>query len=355
MICAILGLGRIGSLFEKDVLREKPASHAGAIDAFRHCKLSYGCDKNVARCREFARDWKVQTFADAKQMLQHPIDCLVIATPTDQHCKHFLLALKKNIPIVILEKPIARNWSDISAMRREWKRSKSHVIVNHERRFAKNYCDLKKAIEEQRWGNLLGVYGWVSGAIKHNPLDVLYHDGTHMVDAVRFLLKNPACDDGERNDGEMKKEETNFPLLKVQYIDHMKSDFLNTLKISACISTEKNDSSKRQIPFFFDISCGKEYLQFELHFHFSHGLVRLGNGLYEEYNSVQSPYYKDFFSLSCNKRRSKQSTYCFANMIKHAHDLFAGRAKKSLSSFDDGYAVVKFFRDVERKMVDNKR
>ena len=350
MICAILGLGRVGSLFEKDVLREKPASHAGAIDIFRHAKLSYGCDKDVVRCQEFAKDWKALTFVDAKEMLKNPIDCLVIATPTDKHCQHFLLALKKNIPIVILEKPIARNWDDISKMRREFMHSKTAVIVNHERRFANNYGDLKKAIEEKRWGDLLSVYGWVSGAIKQNPLDVLYHDGTHLVDVVRFLL---ATHDGDN------------PALKVKHVDLLKNDFLNTLKVSSLVLTKKNASSnksssvspsrssKEEIPFFFDISCGKNYLQFELHLHFSRGLVRIGNGLYEEYNSEKSPYYKDFFSLSCIKRRSNQKTHCFSNMIKHAHDLFTGKVKKSLSSFDDGYAVVQFFRDVERKIVNN--
>ena len=55
--CAVVGLGRIGSLLEKDSLREKPCTHTGAIIHNPECLLLGGCDilKEPQEC--FKAQW----------------------------------------------------------------------------------------------------------------------------------------------------------------------------------------------------------------------------------------------------------------------------------------------------------
>jgi len=40
----LAGCGRIGTLLEKDKLREKPCTHAGGFNALSNTKIVAGCD-----------------------------------------------------------------------------------------------------------------------------------------------------------------------------------------------------------------------------------------------------------------------------------------------------------------------
>ncbi len=97
--CAIIGLGRIGSLLETDPLREKPCTHAGAIVDNPHCRLVGGYDLDPERRIQFSETWKVPTdFSSAEEMLEtlHP-EILCIATHPDSHAYYVELAAQKNV------------------------------------------------------------------------------------------------------------------------------------------------------------------------------------------------------------------------------------------------------------------
>ena len=69
--CAIIGLGRIGSLLEDDQLREKPCTHAGAIAGSRDCVLVGGCDIKAERRTLFSRRWNCSNvFSDMEDLVR---------------------------------------------------------------------------------------------------------------------------------------------------------------------------------------------------------------------------------------------------------------------------------------------
>ena len=70
MRCAVVGLGRIGSMLEDDTLREKPCTHAGAIAADSDCVLAGGCDLRWDRCVRFRDRWGcVDVYTEVEELL----------------------------------------------------------------------------------------------------------------------------------------------------------------------------------------------------------------------------------------------------------------------------------------------
>ncbi len=69
---AIIGVGRIGSLLERDPLRSKPHTHAGWYRAHPDIELVAGVDVDAERLARFGRDWEVpagRLFTDYRRML----------------------------------------------------------------------------------------------------------------------------------------------------------------------------------------------------------------------------------------------------------------------------------------------
>ncbi|MDR1839563.1 MAG: Gfo/Idh/MocA family oxidoreductase, partial [Treponema sp.] len=181
---AIVGLGRIASLLEEDALREKPCTHAGAISANSDCVLTAGCDIDEERRKLFAEKWQVPVFQDAEEMLRiHKPQILVIATHPDSHYRYCRLASEHKVPVVICEKPLAQT----IAQARKIAQLSPVIIINHERRYSQDYIRAKEILDEGKLGAILGVRASLYMGKTRRLVDQLWHDGTHLADAVMFL------------------------------------------------------------------------------------------------------------------------------------------------------------------------
>ena len=157
---AIVGLGRIGSLLEDDKLREKPCTHAGAVDLNPDCLLAAGCDLDKKRRELFKKRWKCpNVYKNIDSMLlETSPDILHIATPPETHFKIVKAALKHNVPLSICEKPLAHTLEEAKQIADIHRSVRMTILTNHERRYSKDYIRTKRIIEEKTFGDLLSIY-----------------------------------------------------------------------------------------------------------------------------------------------------------------------------------------------------
>lgn len=319
--CAIIGVGRIGSLLEKDKLREKPASHAGAISDNNETILVAGSDPLGKNLLEFGTDWKISKdhlYSNPAEMIQAETpDILHIATDTNQHIPLLKLAVDMKVPIVVLEKPVANSLKEANEGLSLLKGSKTRVIINHERRFSLDYNRVKEVIEQKTYGKLLSIKTRLFMGKTRRLSKVLYHDGTHLFDILRYLTG-----------GEI-------------HIDTISGDPETTNGNLVVVGTSDQDCA-----IICEFGTGRDHLVFELDCSFEKGRIIAGNDEYREFQSATSPFYEKFRSLSENKTIQFKETGYFRNMMAHAVELFKNKNLTSRSCIEDGIAAVKIIDSI---------
>jgi predicted dehydrogenase len=313
--CSIVGLGRIGSLLEDDPLREKPATHAGAIALHPCCRLVSGCDIDEQRCRKFSKMWDcLHVFPDFDSMLSFSVpDILCIATPPHTHRDLVCASVDRGVPLIICEKPLTENIDEAGEIIEKISESGTVLMVNHERRYSLDYLHLKKIINRKVYGDLFSLNCKLYMGKGRTVAEMLWEDGTHMIDIIRFLTD---------------KEITFF---------HTTGDLFE--EYGECVIILNLETIYAVI----DAACNRDHLVFELDVGFERGMVKIGNGVYEEYKSRISPFYKNFRSLVKKRARPFTRTNYFSGMLEDAVNVLRGKKQKKnpVSSGLDGYYAVK--------------
>ncbi|WP_461256030.1 Gfo/Idh/MocA family protein [Treponema sp. R80B11-R83G3] len=321
----IVGLGRIASLLEEDALREKPCTHAGAISANGDLALAAGCDTNEERRASFAEKWQVPVFADAPQMLSiHKPQILVIATHPDSHYYYCRLAAEMQVPVVICEKPLADNIGKARKIARLAQRGAPIIITNHERRYSQDYIRAKEILKEGKLGTLLCVRAVLYMGKTTRLVDALWHDGTHLADAIMFLTDT---------------------ILK-----HRRSwgAKLTSRNGTAWLEGSLNREKEPPIPLLLEIGAGRDHLVFEIDFSCEKGRLRVGNGVFEVMESVPSPYAEKFRSLKNTGEVFSGQTGYFANMLKDALSCVKDPRHAPVSGAVDGLRVIEYLNSVKK-------
>ena len=312
--CALVGLGRIGSLLEDDRLREKPCTHAGAVAADPGCVLVGGADTDPERRRVFSGRWNCgEVFADASELLRRTRpDILHIATHPDSHLEYTRLAADFGVPVVVCEKPLADSLAAARRIARLHREGRVKVLTNHERRYSADYRLAKTRIAEMRYGSLLSVDAKLYFGRTRRLADQLVHDGTHLADIIAFLAGGYLRATGV--DGRL---------------DRRRGTAFITAKAAG-------------IPVLLETGAGRDHLVFELDLSFERGRIRIGNGLYEEYESGESPYYEGFRSLARADHPALPETGYFSSMMADAAACVRDPGRSPVSSAADGYEALRF-------------
>jgi len=322
---AIIGLGRIASLLEGDSLREKPCTHAGAIAANENCALVAGCDTNEERRRLFRLKWNVSVYKDATEMLLiHKPLILTIATHPDSHYHYCGLAARYKVPVVICEKPLADNIKDARKIARLGRDNAPVIITNHERRYSRDYIRAKEILEGGKLGNILAVRASLYMGRETRLLDQLWHDGTHLADAVMFLsgarLKH------RRRWGSALEQKSGTAWLE---------------------GSLRGEKGTRPVPVLMEIGAGRDHLVFEIEFSCQKGRLRIGNGVFEVSQSLPSPYAEEFRSLVNTGETFYGPTGYFSNMLADAVSCANNRGRKPRSGAPDGLRVIEYLNSVK--------
>jgi predicted dehydrogenase len=332
---AIVGLGRIGSLLENDPRREKPCTHAGAIAGNKDCVLVAGADTDGERRKLFRETWGVPVYADAGAMLkeQRP-DILCIATHPDSHLFYGELAVRYGVKVAVCEKPLADSLEKAKKIARLHGSGKITIIVNHERRYSEDYRTAAAILHSGRLGAPLSVRAALYMGKTRRLLDVLWHDGTHLADAAMFL--SGAVLKHRQTWGAKLSGKTGTAYLA------------GALEISgpAAEGGAKGRGRKKEIPFVMEIGAERDHVVFELEFFCERGRLRIGNRIFEVWESVESPYAKGFRSLEKKREGFPDATGYFSNMIKDAVACCRKKNKIPESKALDGLRVIKYLDSV---------
>ncbi|HOJ49681.1 MAG TPA: Gfo/Idh/MocA family oxidoreductase [Spirochaetota bacterium] len=310
--CAVVGLGRIGWELSNDPKREKPTTHVECILSTEETELVAGCDIDSDKVEKFQKRFKINTYKNIDEMLnKEKIDILHIATPTKTHKEILIKAIDKNIPVIICEKPLTSNLKEAKKVLKKIKKSSSKLIVNYERRYSKDYKYVKEIIESKKYGELLSINGKLyikTGSIKK----ALWHDATHLIDIIMFLT------------GENK--------IKLKNV-------LNNNKVLNLFF--KSDTKSITI----EISNLSDYLLFEVDLLFEKGRILVGNGIFKEYASEDSPFYTGFKSL-IEKEIEFNKTEYFIGMFRDAIKSFKEKNYIPLSNIYTSYENIKIMTKI---------
>ncbi|MDR0302900.1 MAG: Gfo/Idh/MocA family oxidoreductase [Treponema sp.] len=322
---AVIGLGRIASILEEDALREKPCTHTGAITANEDCVLSAGCDIDEERRGLYAQKWQVPVYKDAAEMLRvHKPDILSIATHPDSHYRYCRLASEHKVPVVICEKPLADNIGEARKIAKLAEKGSPVIITNHERRYSQDYINVKSILDEEKLGRLLRVSACLYMGKNRRLIDQLWHDGTHLADAIMFLTSS-----------------------KLKHKRRWGAK-LNAKSGTAYLEGElQKEKSAPPIPALMEIGAGRDHLVFEIEFSCENGRLRIGNGVFEVWESVPSPYAEKFRSLQNTGEEFRGATGFFANMLKDAVLCAKDPSRKPRSCAADGLRVIEYLNSVK--------
>lgn len=314
--CAIVGLGRIGSLLERDALREKPCTHAGAVVANPDCLLVGGCDIEPERRRQFASDWSCDLVtADIDALLRETRpDILCIATHPDSHRLMVERAVAHGVRVAVCEKPLADTLGNARAIARLHEGGRITVVTNHERRYSADYLRARAIVADRRYGSLVGIRAalYFGRTVRHDR--VLLHDGTHLVDIINFLA-------GGR-------------LVPVGRFGRLRSG-RSSVWLAGRVSG---------IPVVVEVGAGRDHLVFEVELSLERGRITVGNGVFRVEESRESPFYEGYRSLVATDESRPEITGYFAGMIADAVACVRESGRAPLSSALDGLAVMRFIR-----------
>ena len=317
--CSIVGLGRIASLLEDDEKREKPCTHAGAVEANPDCEIAGGCDIVAERRELFAKRWGCPVYADMLEMLEKTDpDILFVATHPDTHLEMTEKAISRGVRVIVCEKPLADTLKKAEKIASYHSKNLAKIMTNHERRYSADYIEARKKIESGAFGKLLSVNAFLYMGMNKRIIDVMWHDGTHLADIIMFLAG-----------GELKRKRVSGSLKRKT----------GTALITAEI---KLSDQNKAVPVFFQCGAGRDHLVFELELSFESGKIRIGIGIYEDWASAESPYYEGFISLEKLTPAPFTKTGYFSNMAADAVKAARDPYYEPLSTALDGYRTVKF-------------
>lgn len=373
---AIIGTGRIGFSLGFDKKREQPASHTMALLKNKKIRIVAGADTNLENLehwkkyvdrngkvyRQFitngdipekdtkgARDKGVLTFSSSDDLYkafenaltllkiqkkdgtvaQKSLDIIVVAVNEDSHLEECLKAIKARPRLIILEKPVALNSEEAEKIRALAEEEKVPVMVNHERRFAADYNEAKKYMS--KIGTLQSVRGELYSGLRIYAKEFeadgsysLLHDGTHLVDIIRFLLDEDLCE----------------PMVTGIYKDEK-----NVVRnFSAHYSTKKCPDVS------IYMSGRSRFFSFGLDILGTEGRICIGNGYAKFYQRKESKLYTGFYSLSRDRTVSlPKKTGYFSNMIQNAVDFLDGTAPLK-SHLQEAIADLRVLEEIKEKI-----
>jgi predicted dehydrogenase len=253
----------------------------------------------------------------------HKPQILSIATHPDSHYHYCRLAAENKVPVIICEKPLA---DTIGKARKIAKLAEkgSIIITNHERRYSQDYILAKNILDEEKFGRILGIRAVLYMGINRRLIDQFWHDGTHLADAIMFLT-----------DGTLKHRRSFGAKLKSRS---------GTVWLESSLHRDK---SSLPVPVLFEVGAGRDHLVFEIEFSCEKGRLRIGNGIFEVWESVPSPYAEKFRSLKNTGEAFSGETGYFSNMIKDAVSCVRDPNLKPRSGAIDGLRVIEYLNSVK--------
>lgn len=340
-IAAIIGTGRIGFSLGFDKKREQPASHTMALFGNKKINLIAAADKNeknLARWQKYAKKRKslALTFSSSDELYKNVpcLDIITVAVNEENHLKECLKAISQKPKLVILEKPVALNSEEAEKILEASKSAKVPVMVNHERRFSKDYLLAKRLIP--KIGEIQSVIAELDSGLRIYAPEFekdgtysLIHDGTHLVDIVNFLLGNYF--DGAK--------------LSSPILTGIHKDDKNIIRnFTANYHTEKIPEIQ------IKMSGRSNFFEFRIEILGTLGKIVVGNGIHGFFLREESKLYSGFYSLTKQKVKFPKKTEYFSGMVQNAVDFLDGKTASLASPLEDAIEDLRILEEIKNQL-----
>lgn len=270
-----------------------------------------------------------------KLLSTEEIDILSISTKIENHHEIVLEATRYHIPVIICEKPIALSLKIASTMIKECINNNILLMINHERRFASDYHFVKELINKGDIGELVSIRGNIltgspkSGtSYKSEGGGPLLHDGTHLIDIIRFLT-----------DSEIDwvfANMTSNPSIQVE------ETITGILKL------------KNGVNCFIEAGGKRNYFSFELDIHATEGRIVIGNGILKLFKAKKSQYYTGFNDLIEQNIPSFQYKPQFINEINSVVQ-YLDSGIKPTSTGEDAYKALEIIFALYKSAIEKSK
>ena len=182
---AIIGFGNIGYSLSNDKKRKLIWSHFEAYNKIKKTKLIAIVEIDKKKRNIIKKKYpKLLLFKNIDELLisNTKIDIFSICTPTKTHFTILTKLISQNPKLIICEKPICSNIKEGRLILKKLKKSKNQnlILVNHQRRYEKNFILSKELLKKKIIGKIRSVNGYYSKKI--------YNIGTHLFDCIRMLI-----------------------------------------------------------------------------------------------------------------------------------------------------------------------
>jgi predicted dehydrogenase len=320
---ALIGCGRIGFLLEDDPLRYKPCTHWGGARA-AGVKIDLACDINPRRRETFSERARIaarNVYSDYRELLEDKKPSLVIiATWTDSHAPIAIEAARQGAGTIVLEKPVAPDLKSAAAIVDACDASGARLVINHERRYDARYRRLKKIIDDGLIGEVKTVQalmltrGYRGTSSPGEGGGPLMHDGTHLVDMIRFLFGDIVSVRGEF---QRYGRDRGFEDRAVAWM-----------------------KTRSGVDVFLEAGGARDYFVFELQISASRGKIVIGNGYEKLFMSGRSRLYTGFNDLEERPYPRFAKNNCFRDLYREVKEHLRGRDHMISSGGMDGYRAV---------------
>jgi phthalate 4,5-cis-dihydrodiol dehydrogenase len=163
-----------------------------------HARITAAADTDPEALARFGHDFQAATYASVDALCESPhVDVIYIATPSQHHTEHALMALERGKHVVV-EKPMALTLADADVMIQAAERGGAHLVVGHSHSFEPPIRAMREIVRGGALGTLRMLHNWYCSDWLYRPrtaeeLDtrqgggVTFRQGSHQFDILRLI------------------------------------------------------------------------------------------------------------------------------------------------------------------------
>ncbi len=336
--CSLIGCGRIAFLLENDSLRRKPCTHFGGATS-AGLKITSACDTSPGRLAMFRSASGIDEnscYADHKTLIaDRKPEVVIISTWTGSHSTIAVDAIRGGARVVVLEKPVSHSLAEAGRIIKAAEEHGASVIVNHERRFDSRYRKVRSMIDSGAIGRVISANARMHTGRYRGRSAVtegggpLLHDGTHLVDILRFFFGEISCASGRFTRIERR----------IGFED----------SATAWLTTASG------IDIFLEAGGGRKYFLFELEIWGTEGKIIIGNGVNRLFRYKKSSMYSGFNDLVETGFPAVKPNNCFVELYKNVKGIIKSGRAADESTLLDGYRTLEVIHGIYQSSYMNGR
>jgi len=176
----IIGAGNIGAFFDTPQ-SEAVLTHAHAFSTHPGYRLAGFVDADRRLAERAAALWGGKPFISiGNAFAEEMIDVAVVAVPDECHFSVLRELATCPVKLVFVEKPLATTFNEAHSAVELFRQRRVSLAVNYSRRYVPEFRDLRDRIAAGEFGKFCAGSGYYGKGTLHN--------GSHLVDLIRFLL-----------------------------------------------------------------------------------------------------------------------------------------------------------------------